>query len=229
MFTQTLFQDWMLSGALWLQHALTSEAGTDSGGPFVCSARQWKCAKAKTKPASGGGGYNGNYETCFLVSSVLVVNVWRCMERLGALVQARTFSSLVEFYFHCQSRVVHPGMMLRRLTMLGQEMWAGCCSVAPRSCFPGALFLGISKQCRHQSPFVLVFAFWLIPMAWSFWHAFPYQIDFSGSQICTAVWSQAMSPGCKKGYISQKYFLWNIFNGFMDRNMCSCIFYTKNM
>lgn len=161
--------------------------------------------------------------------SVLVVNVWRRTGRLGALVQARTSSSLAEFYFHCQSRVLHLGTMLFRLTMLGWETQTGCCSVTPRCCFPGALFLGILKQRWHQSPFALVFAFWLIPMAWSFWHAFPHQIDFSGSPAYTAVWSQAMSLGCKRGYISQKYFLPNIFNGFMDRNMCSCIFYTKNM
>lgn len=233
MCTQTVFQDWVLPDALWLQHPLTSNlcnsAGMDSGGPFICSARWWQCAKAGTKPASGGGDYNGNYETCFLIMSVLVVNVWRCMGRLGALVRGRTFTSLAEFYFHCQFRVLRSGTMLFRLTTLGQETWTGCCSVTLRCCFPGALFLGISRQRWHQSPFVLVFAFWFIPMAWSFWHAFPYQIDFSGSPTYTAVWSQAMSPGCKRGYISQKYFLLNIFNGFMDWNMCSCIFYTKNM
>lgn len=158
-----------------------------------------------------------------------MVNIWRCLGRLGALVQAEILISLAEFYFHYQSRILHPGTILFRLTMVGQETWTGCCSVTPRCCFPVALFLGISKQHCHQSPFVLVFAFWSIPVAWSFWHAFPYQIDFSGSPTYTAVWSQAMSPGCKRGYISQKYFLLNIFNGFMDWNMCSCIFYTKNM
>lgn len=178
---------------------------------------------------NGGGDYNGKYETCFLIMPVLVVSIWRCMGRLGALVQAVTSSSLVEFRFCCLSRVPHPRMMLFRLTVLRQETLTGCHSVTLRCCFPGALFLGISKQCWYQSPFVLVFAFWLIPMVWSSWQAFPYQIDFSGSPTYTAVWSQAMSPGCMRGYISQKYFLLNIFNGFMDRNMCSCIFYTKNI
>lgn len=115
------------------------------------------------------------------------------------------------------------------LTMAREETGTGCCSATPRCCFPVAFFLDTSKQHCHQSPFVLTFAFWPIPMAWSFWHVFPHQINFSGSPTYAAVWSQAMSPGCKRGYISQKYFLLNIFNGFMDWNMCSCIFYTKNM
>lgn len=123
--------------------------------------------RQSTNQANGRGDCNGKGETCLLIMPVLVVNTWRYMGRLGALVQAVTSSSLAKFRFCCLSRVPHPPTMLFRVTMLRQETPTGCHSVTPRCCFPGALFLGISKQCWYQSPFVLVFAFWLIPMAWS--------------------------------------------------------------
>lgn len=145
----------------------------------------------------------GKDEACFLIGSVLVVDVWSVQE--SWVLQCQQWLQLSE-RVQCSQSCPCPWRMLFGVAMLKQEPLTGHCRVAHRCCFPGTLFLDIPKQCWHQNQSVPVFAFWIILVAWSFWHVFPCQIDFSGSPTYTAVWSQATSPGYMRGYISQKYF-----------------------
>lgn len=101
-------------------------------------------------------------EACFLIGSVLVVDVWRCAGRLCASVPAVTAAQC------SQPRAPRPRKMLFGIAVLKQEPLTGHHRVTHRCCFPGTLFLDIPKQCWHQNPSAPVFAFRLILLAWSF-------------------------------------------------------------
>lgn len=145
--------------------------GRDSAELAPCSAGGWQCARAHTKPGSKAEDSKGNSETCFLVTSGLV----SAFGKTGCFGTSRGF--------HFPSRILF-SLSVQNIPSRNDAFWINhgwllhCHS---QVLFSMALFLGTSKLHCPQSLFVLVFAFWPIPVACSFSHAFPHQIDFSGS------------------------------------------------